>query len=360
LLMNLYRNIDRTKIQFDFLVHSLEEKYFDKEIEELGGRIYRIPRFSPWRFDKQFKEYDKFFKTHPEYRVVHSHINMNSLGTLRAAYKAGVPTRICHLHCTKLKGRKIPFSYRCKKLAFPLISRYLTHRFACSKLSAQEGYGSDHGKALILKNGVQTEKFRFILSDRNKKREELGWNDKLVILSVANFVEPKNHSFMIEVFNETLKRRKDVLLALAGCGPLQEQIEAQVDRLGIRSNVQFLGARNDVPELLNAADLFLFPSLHEGFPVSLVEAQSSGIPIVLSAAVTRETEITDLMTFVSLEESASYWARIILKEADRKRNPRETYAEVVKNAGYDISSSAEKLTEFYLSEYQKHLEVQGR
>jgi len=350
LLMNLYRNIDRTKIQFDFLVHNLEEQCFDKEIEELGGRIYRIPRFSPWRFDKQFKEYDKFFKAHPEYKIVHSHIDLNNLGPLRAAYKADVPMRICHLHCANMEGRKVPFSYRCKKLVFPLISRYLTHRFACSKLSAIEGYGRKHGEnAIILNNGVQTEKFRFNASERERKRKELGWENRSVVISVANFVEPKNHSFLIDVFNETLKRRKDALLALVGCGPLQSQIETQVKALGIGNYVEFLGARDDVPELLEASDVFLFPSLHEGFGIVVEEAQASGLPVIASDVLPKETKSTDLIRYVPLSESPQCWAQIVLEEANKNRSPRETYAEVVRNAGFDIRTSAEKLTDFYLN-----------
>jgi len=353
LLMNLYRNIDRTKIQFDFLVHNLKEQCFDKEIEALGGKIYRIPRFSPWRFDKQFKEYDKFFKAHPEYKIVHSHIDLNNLGTLRAAYKAGTPTRICHLHCANLSGKNIPFSYRCKKMVLPLISRYLTHRFACSRLSALEGYGRYGDDAIILNNGIQTEKFRFIASDRIKKRNELGWDDKFVVLSVANFVEPKNHRFLIEVFNETLKQRKEALLALAGAGPLQPQIEAQIKELGIGANVQFLGVRNDVPDLLKAADVFLFPSLYEGFGIVAEEAQASGLPVVASDVLPEETRLTDLIRYVSLSDSPQRWAQIVLEEANRERNARETYAEVVKNAGFDISASVEMLTKFYLNAWSR-------
>ncbi len=352
LLMNLYRNINRTKIQFDFLVHSLKEQCFDKEIESLGGRIYRIPRFSPWRFDKQFREYDKFFKSHSEYKIVHSHIDLNSLGTLRAAYKADVPIRICHLHCANLKGSDATFSYRCKKLVFPLVSRYLTHRFACSQLAARDAFGRKHGETIILKNGVKTQNFQFYTSDRSRKRSELNWNDKFIVISVANFVPPKNHKFLIRVFNEAQKFREDVRLVLVGCGPLQVQVEGLVKDLGIASKVQFLGARDDVPGLLKAADLFLFPSLYEGFGIVVEEAQASGLPVVASDVLPEETKITDLIRYVSLSDSPKRWAEILLEEAKKTRVDRTKYAEVVRQKGFDIDSSAKFLTEFYLNEYE--------
>ncbi len=359
LLMNLYREIDRTKFQFDFLVHSLEECFFNSEVESLGGRVYPIPRFSVWRFDKQFKEYDRFFKKHREYKIVHSHIDMSSLGVLRAACKVGVPTRICHMHLTNAYEKKTPLSYRCKKAVFPLTSRYLTHRFACSKLTAKDAYGVKRNDVFVLKNGVDTKKYQFNVADRDKKRKELGWNDKLVVFNVANFVPHKNHSFLIDVFSKIARQNPNAVLALAGGGCLQAQIESQVNSLGLSERVQFLGIRNDVPDLLKAADVFLFPSLYEGFPVSLIEAQVAGIPIVVSDTVTNETDVTDLLRFVSLNESQEQWAQIALEETNRKRKPRESYAEVVKNAGFDISVSAKELTDFYLTEYQKSSENLG-
>ncbi len=356
LLMNLYRNIDRSKVQFDFLEHTSKEADYDQEIEALGGRIYRIPRFTIWNFGKQLKEYDKFFKEHPEYKIVHSHINLSSLGVLKAACKSGVPTRISHLHSSNLKGNQITFSYRCKKLVFPLISKYLTHRFACSQMAAHDGFGKNKD-VVIFNNGVLAEKFRFNNSDREKQRKILGWNDKLVLLNVARFNPQKNHSFLVDIFNEVLKRRKDVILVLVGVGNERVHIETQVKQLGLGDYVQFLGSRTDVPALLNAADLFVFPSLFEGFPVSLVEAQASGVPIIASTAITKETGITDLIRFVSLDESPKEWARIILEETEQTRKPREIYAEVVKNAGFDIKNLADSLADFYLNEYQKNLDV---
>ncbi len=356
LLMSLYRNVDRKRIQFDFLSHT-KDSCFTKEIESLGGRVYCIPRFSFWRFDKQYQEYVNFFAEHSEYQIVHSHINLSSLGVLRAAYKAGVPVRICHLHNTNRKEKHIPLSYRCKKLVFPLTSRFLTHRFACSKLVAMHGYGKKSEEAVIIKNGVETEKFQFCLANRIRKRKELDWKDKRVFLDVASLTTQKNHSFLIEVFNEILKLEKNAILALAGTGSLRTQIETQVKRLGIEENVQFLGARNDVPDLLRAADLFLLPSLYEGFGIALLEAQTAGIFSVASDSIPREVDVADLIRFVSLEESANRWAQIALEEVNRKRKSRETYAEIVKNAGYDICTSVKELTEFYLNEYQKNLNV---
>lgn len=347
MLMNYYRKIDRSKIQFDFMTNRYERGHYDDEIEALGGKIYRMTPIKPGNYRKYFKELDKFFNEHREYKIVHSHINENSGFVLRAAKKAGISCRIAHSHLSDLKlDYKYPFRLYARKNLKGNVSDY----FACSKRAGEWLFGkgiSDSGKITVLNNAVDTNNFKINENIRNKVRKDLGIENKKVIGHVGRFNPQKNHEFLIDVFNEVYKKDKNTVLLLIGDGYLKEKIEEKVKKLGLCEGVKFLGVREDIPELMQAMDLFLFPSQFEGLAVVMVEAQAAGLKVITSTGVTKESNITNNVEFIDLKKEPSYWADIILKSDFKKKDMTKKIIE----EGYDSTNNIKWLSDFYMEKY---------
>lgn len=354
LLMNIYRNIDRSKIQFDFMTH--REKgvgFYEKEIEKLGGKIYAGIPFNPIHHTKYLKSIDDFFEKHQDYKIIHAH-NAFSMFTLRSAMERGVQVRIAHSHNAKPKllHYKTPFKYYAKSK----IKRYATDMFACSNLAGEYYYGKkamDAGKVVILKNGIDTNKFKFNEITREKIRKELNLNNnKIAIAHIGRFNIQKNHEFLIDIFNSLIQQNKNYILFLFGEGELENKIRQKVDELGINENVRFMGVKGNVDEYLQAMDLFILPSLFEGLPLTGIEAQTSGLPCLFADTITKETKVTDNVEFVSIKESPKYWADKIINMTSQKNNRNDSYLKIAE-AGYDIKEIATKLQEFYLKKYEE-------
>ncbi len=348
MLMNYYRKMNRKKIQFDFMVHRDEEGHYDKEILELGGKIYKMPQIRPGNYRLYFGKLDKFFANHSEYKVVHSHINENSSFVLRAAKKAGIPERIAHSHLSDLQiDYKLPFRLYARYYLKNNSSRF----FACSKNAGQWLFGTKIANSkdmLVLNNAVNTEEFISTDKVRNKTKEELGLQNKLVIGHVGRFNKQKNHSFLIDIFKSVHDKNKNAVLVLVGDGDLRKIIEKKVSNLGLTSSVKFLGIRSDIPKLMQAMDIFLFPSLFEGLPVVLVEAQAAGLKCIVSNTITRESDITGRIDFLSLKQSAKEWAdQIFLSKFER-----EDTKEKIRESGYDSITNAKWLSEYYSNYYE--------
>lgn len=347
MLMNYYRKLDRDKIQFDFMTNRLERGHYDDEIEALGGRIYRLSPIKPGNYRKYFKELDEFFKEHKEYKVVHSHINENSGFVLKAAKKSGIPCRIAHSHLSDLKlDYKYPFRVYARKNLKGNVSDY----FACSKRAGEWLFGkevTESGKVTVLNNAVDIKKFKINEDIRNRVRKDLAIEDKKVIGHVGRFNPQKNHEFLIDIFNEVYKKDKDTVLLLIGDGYLKGKIEEKVKKLELEESVKFLGVREDIPELMQAMDLFVFPSQFEGLAVVMVEAQAAGLKIITSTGVTKESDITNNVEFIDLKKEPSYWADRILS-SDFKKNDKTV--KMIKN-GYDSSHNVKWLSNFYMEKY---------
>lgn len=347
MLMNYYRKLDKTKIQFDFMTNRLERGHYDDEIEALGGKIYRLSPIKPGNYNKYFKELDEFFKEHKEYKVVHSHINENSGFVLKAAKKAGIECRIAHSHLSDLKlDYKYPFRVYARRNLKGNVSDY----FACSQRAGEWLFGkeiSSSGKVTVLNNAVDTEKFKINKDIRDKVRMELGIEDKKVIGHVGRFNPQKNHEFLIDVFNEVYKKDKGTVLLLIGDGYLKEKIEDKVKKLNLEQGVKFLGVREDIPELMQGMDLFLFPSQFEGLAVVMVEAQAAGLKVITSTGVTKESDITNNVEFIDLSKGAEYWADIVLNSDFKKRD----YINLMIKKGYDSTNNVKWLSDFYLKKY---------
>lgn len=345
LIMSLYRNIDRTKVQFDFL--TCKEGVFDEEIVELGGKVYRIPYVSNIGHFGYVKALNAFFHSHKKYKIVHSHMDKMSGFVLRSAKKAGVPIRIAHSHNTSSEGGKAAKAY--KSYAGRFILTTSTHLLACSNLAANWLFANKAEQARILKNGIDCNQFAFSPDVREQVREELQLpQDNFVIGHVGRFAHQKNHSFLIDVFVELMKDKPDSILVLAGDGPLRAEIEAKVRGLKIENNVKFLGIRSDINRLLQVFDVFVFPSFHEGLPVTLVEAQGAGLPCVISKEITKEVDLGINLVEYSVLEDRMMWVEKIKKIAVshiRRNIPASSLAD----KGYDIKNTAKWTQEYYMA-----------
>ena len=287
-VMNYYRNIDRNKIQFDFICDSDSINIPYQEIEKLGGRVFLVPPYQ--KILAYQKELIKTFKEN-NYKIVHSHINTLSLFPLRAAKKAGIPIRISHSHSTSTpKEWKRNFF---KNILRKFSKVYPTHYLCCSKIAGIYQFGKkkyNDGEVFLVNNAIDIEKFTYNELIRKELRKELKIdNDTLVIGHIGRFVTVKNHKFLIETFKEIHEKNSNSILLLAGQGPLENEIKEKVKELNLTNSVIFLGQRNDVNKLYQVFDIFLLPSLYEGLPVVGVEAQTAGLLCILSNKVPKET-----------------------------------------------------------------------
>lgn len=342
LLMSLYRNIDRTKIQFDFLVHREDKGFFDDEIISLGGRILHIKAMRPFYFWSYSKVLSSLLKKN-QYSIVHSHLNANSSIILGICKKCNIPIRIAHSHIDTAGGGMKGFL---KSILKRKINSVATHRLACSQQAGEWLYGSKY-EFLVFKNAIKSSNFIFSLETRKKIRERYGFNEKTVVIgNVARFNQQKNHSFIIDVFFEFQKINEDCYLLLLGEGELFEDIKNKVKDLHLCNKVIFTGAVANANEYLNAMDLFLFPSLYEGLGIVAVEAQCNGLPIVMTESLPKEVEITELISRVNLNDSAVKWAEALMRN-NNSSNDRLIFQEIVRDSGYDIIENVEWLEQFY-------------
>ncbi len=343
-IMDVYRAIDKLKVQFDFMIHTSEECYFSSEVRELGGRIYSVPRFNGKNLFSYRKAWDLFFNEHSEYKIIHGHITSTAFIYLNIAKKHGLNTRIAH-------ARSASKSDFIRKYTSKLGKRYATHLFAVSNLAAISEFGNKtikDGSVKIIPNAINTKKYLFNEEIRKKKRIELNIENKFVIANVGSFRYAKNHTFIIDIFKEIKKEKKNAVLLLIGDGELREQIKTKVSKLKLDDSVFFAGLRSDVPELLQAMDVLLFPSIYEGLPGVVLEAQAAGLPCVISDAITKEVAITPLVKYISLSETAKYWANEIISSSNERLN--STYTFFVEN-NFDIGGVKKFYEEFYLNEY---------
>ena len=343
-VMNYYRNIDKEKIQFDFICDSDSTDIPYKEIEDLGGKVILVPPYQ--KIFKYHKELKRVLKE-GNYKIVHSHINTLSVFSLYAAKKAGVPVRIAHSHSTT--NKKEWKKNLLKQVLRPLAKKYATHYFACTEHAGRWMFNNkeiNKGNVYILNNAIDLDKYKYSKKIRDKKREELGIKENAFVIGhIGRFMPVKNHQFILDVFNEIHKENKNAILLLAGKGPLLEEMKGKVKELKLTRYVKFLGQRNDVNELYQAFDAFIFPSLYEGLGMVAIEAQVSGLPCVVSTEVPSIVKVTDCLEFLELEDTVNTWKNVLLDKTNEKR---KNHVEEIKKAGFDIKEEAIKLEKEYL------------
>lgn len=346
-LMNMYRHIDRRRVQFDFYT-PFENRAIpmQQEIERLGGHLWA----SGFPFGEDNREcfrqgLSSFLEEH-RYDIVHIHsgsIYALAMGA-KLARKSGARRVIVHSHC----GGFANFRYRVARIATSAaLRRYPTDYYACSHLAARWKFPPSvirSGRYTVLKNAIDTASFRYNPALRQTVRDELDLGDKPIVGHVGRFALQKNHRFLVAVFAALTELEPDVQLVLVGEGDLVDDVLEQVDRLGLEDRVHYLGMRQDVPALMSAFDVLLLPSFFEGLPVVGVEAQAAGLPVVTSTGVTRELPLTELATYLPLTDTPAQWARVVQGVLSTSR--RDT-ADAMAACGYDVHTAAWEMQQKY-------------
>ncbi|WP_163538992.1 glycosyltransferase [Gracilibacillus sp. YIM 98692] len=355
MIMNYYRNLDRDKIQFDFLV-SQKESFYDDEVIRLGGKIHRItPRKN--NLVKNIQEIENFFKNyHNDYKIIHIHQGVLNLSFLKKAKKYNIPVVIAHSHGINknhLKYLKIYNQFYAK----PTISYLATDYFSCSEKMVNHIFNDNILKSeeyYLMRNAIDTEKFKFEMNNRKKLREKYQLENKFIIGHVGTFLEVKNHEFIIDTFKEITNIKDHSVLMLIGDGKLKDRIINKVNEMNLSDKVIFLGLRNDVNELMSLMDGLIFPSLYEGYPLVLIEAQTSGLQCFISDSIDGGIKLTNLINFLSLKERPIDWAKKICQMYEPNHiNYRKDYYERIIKCGFSIKEEAQKLQKFYLDKYNE-------
>ena len=341
-IMNYYRHLDRTKVQFDFICDEDSTRIPYDEIKKLGGRVFLVPKYQKLPQYLEALE-DLFCKN--QYRIVHSNINTLSIFPLYAAKKAGVPVRISHSHSTS-NAREWKRNI-IKNILRPFSKKYATDYFACSELAGRYLFGNktfDRGEVKIIHNAIDLDKFKFDPEARKKLRKELNIDEKTIVIGhVGRFVQTKNHQFLIYVFKKYHNKNPNTKLLFIGTGPLEEKIKAKVKKLNLTDSVLFLGQREDINKLYSVMDVFCLPSLYEGLPVAGIEAQAAGLPCVYSDKVTIEADAANNAYYASIKNIYSYLQTLEHAIANRVKNRNN----IKFSKHFQIGSNVNILESFY-------------
>ena len=342
-IMNYYRHIDKSKVQFDFVMHNGSNQNYINEVKSMGAKVYEITPYTKNIIKFTYEIY-KIIKE-GKYQIVHSNMNALSGFPLLAAYLAGSKVRILHNHTTDSKEERLRTLI--KRVLRPFAKAFANQYWACSKLAGEWMYGSkavETEKVTIVNNAIDLDKFAFNKEKRDELRKNLGLEGKYVIGHVGRFMKQKNHSFLIEVFAQVRKQKENAILLLIGDGPLLESIQDKINELKLTEQVTFLGARNDVADLYNVMDVFVLPSLYEGLPVVGVEAQANGLPFLCSDNVTKEIAFSKATELISFDSDVNDWA---VKSITMGTQERVESKSGFKSAGYDIRIECKKLEARY-------------
>jgi glycosyltransferase involved in cell wall biosynthesis len=339
-LMNVLRNIDRTEIQFDFVVHTDKKGYYDDEIEKLGGKIFHVPKFNIiniYSYKKTWRILLKDSNSH----IIHTHIRSTASIFLKIAKKYGFTT-VAHAHSTS-NGT---WTHSLIRNFFQRnISKHADIRLACSKKAGNWLFKNADYR--IIKNAINSSLYIFNEGIRNQYRKYFNLEYTIVIGHIGRFVFAKNHNFLIDIFANLYKQNNKFRLVLVGDGgEMKYDIKKKVQALGLENKVIFTGVRSDIPQLLQMMDLFLFPSYFEGLPISLIEAQAAGLQCFISDTISKESIITNHVYPISLNESIDIWTDMIMNNLNYKREDTSLY---IRNNGYDIKTVTKELEDLYHS-----------
>lgn len=344
LWMNYYRHIDRSKVQFDFLVESTSEIINKEEIESLGGHVVIIPSYkNPIKYVKALT---KIFKEQ-NYDIVHSNMNAISVFTLKAAKKAGVKVRIAHNHATTSKKEFV--RNIAKQILKKFSKKYATDYFTISKKAGEWYFGKKcfaSGKVKVV-NAFDLKKYNFSNESRDEIRNSLNVKNNEVLLgNVGRMVQTKNQLFLLDVFHEYHKKNPNSKLLIVGDGPLKDELEDKTDKLCLNDNVIFYGVSSNIAKLYSAMDLFLFPSLYEGLGLTSMEAQASGLPSLVSTGVSDETKMLETNKFIDLSLGKEKWVQEIEESLSHKidRSEESNKAQLSK---FDIEKGSKDLVDLY-------------
>lgn len=349
MLMNYYRHIDRSKVQFDFLCNKKKPGAYDTEIRKMGGRIYHTPGLNPVKYIQYLRYMKGLFEEYPEYFIIEAHNGALGVYALHAAKVSGIPVRIFHAHGASItKDWKLPIKLICK--AF--LPSNMNYHFTCGFAAAECYFGKeivDKDDYELVPNAIEIERFVFKEEIRNKIREQYGLEGKHIVGHVGRFMAQKNHTFLIDVFAEVVRQDAKAILVLLGDGELQMDIYTKVKDKKLEEYVLFIGNVGNANEWYNAFDVFVLPSIWEGLPVVGVEAQANDLPCLFSANVTEEIALSDRAKFIELDAPLSIWANEIIEGFNLKERRNNT--ELLTEKHYNIHFEALRLQERYLELY---------
>lgn len=355
LLVELLEQFKTMKQPCDLLLLDDGEHYdLEDTVRQLGTAVYKLQGIwlrRPWDFPRYENAVRKFFAEHHDYQAVHLNSGPKNYPILKYAKRYGIPVRIAHAHNTGFQTSSKAAQLLGDLFKYPL-RHYANVCLACSDLAGQWMFGSRwmaEGKVTVLPNGIPLQGYAFNPDTRRKLRAE--WNagtDTLVVGHVGRFTAQKNHGFLLEIFAKLHRKQPNSLLVLAGIGELQDATRSKAEKLHLTDSVRFLGFRSDVADLLQGMDIFLMPSLYEGFPVTGVEAQAAGLPCVFSDTITREVKILDTVEYLPLRASVAQWADTVLCQA--KDGDRQQACKVLIEKGYDVHTMAKRLIQIYHSQ----------
>ncbi len=346
-IMNLFRKIDRSKIQFDFLCGEDRTGAYDEEITSLGGKIFHLKERTapnPLNHIQEVRALARFLrKCETKYDVfhIHTHHAFSAFLSVLGAKLGGIKTVVVHSHNTSAQ-----YHLKAHEFFKKLLGHFKIKRFACSEAAGVWLHGNKDFK--VIHNGVDLNVFRFDEEKRTEIRKELKWEDQKIIGHIGRFNGQKNHKFLIDIFEVLHLNEPNTQLVLVGKGELEEEVRQQVSEKNLTEAVTFLGVREDVQRLYQGMDLFLFPSLFEGLSVVLVEAQTCGLPCLISDTITPENVFVDNVIQKSLKDPAEEWARSGAKMLTDYAERSDT-TERIQKAGYDMGDLASKLYDVYMS-----------
>lgn len=347
LLINIYRNIDREKVQFDFLIHQDTKQLFEDEIVGLGGKIKRLPNIKKVGILNYIKLLKDFFCSNREYRIIHSHYNEISGIILFVATICKIKYKIAHSHIAYPNYSK-KIHYFLFKILKILINSNATYKFACSK-EAGEWLFNKENKFKVISNGIEVKKFIYKIEEDIKIRKELNCKkEDFNLVAIGRLTEQKNHIFMLKIMKKLNKIDNNIKLYLLGEGELENKLKEYVEKNNIR-NIYFLGVRKDTDKILNGMDLMLFPSLYEGLGIVAIEAQSNGLQVLASENVPKEADM-NIGLFKSLDIiDSDIWVKEILELKGKiKRNQDEKQIKKIQESNYNIITVTKELEKFYL------------
>lgn len=349
-VMNIYRNIDRNKIQFDFMTLNDSKIAYEDEILSLGGNVYPI-LYRRRDVIKHFTHLPfKFFQKHREIQIVHFHkSHLADLDVLIVSKIMGVPIRIIHAHSSGYIKPLGKIAQITEKINKRYLKKLSTHNLSCSNYAGKWMFGDLPFK--IIPNAIDTDKFRFNADKRDEIRNKLNLKNKFVIGHVGTFFDVKNQSFLIDVFQNFYFRNKNSVLILIGDGPLKKDMMEKVKSLGLQDHVIFTGIKKNINDYLQAMDVFTLPSKFEGLPIVAIEAQTSGLPCILSKNITDEVKLTNQVYFESIDNIDGWVSKLehIKNEVKVMGKIRLDNVNQIRKAGYDIKTMAKQIEQFYLS-----------
>lgn len=344
-VLNLLRNIDLSRFQIDFVINFEErENGIGQKLREKGCQIYMLPYFKVYNYYSFVKAWKQFLREH-QYDIVHGHSTNSASIYLNIAKKAGCIT-IAHCHSTGFRGNKV--EQLLKGFYIKNIRHAADYWFACSKTAAEHLYGKGYDEYehyYDIPNAINAEKYQYNEIVAKRIRQDLGVrDDELLCGHIGSFTAPKNHAFLLEVFNEVLQIKPNAKLICCGSGPLMPQIREKVIEMEIEDKVIFPGVVHNCNEYLMAMDVFIFPSIFEGFGIALLEAEATGLPIVMSDVIPDDIDITDCVHRLSLNDSAKVWAELVCRLSSYNR---ARYNKIISDSKYNMRTSVRMVMSLY-------------